>query len=1405
MRLPAIPRPAAWILATALVAVTLPALAAPAAADPPPYGATLVGPSQADMYPSGLEYDPVNDRLVIADTGLDRILLYTPTGTKLGEFGTAGSADGQFLSPRDTAIDGAGNIYVADAENNRIQKFTSAGVWQWTRGGTGSCSTCLNTPIGVTWDSANNQLLVASTGQNLIKSFDANGNWIWTSPSSATLGIGAPRDVQRDPAGRLWITDYKNHYMKAYDVDSAGVFASTAPTWSLGGNGQGLGQLNFPYNAVWSADGNTMYVSDTGNGRVARWDLSGTSPVPLSQFGHKCSVHPAPCPDPPASQGEFNHLRRVARDAAGNIFAADFWGNGIEVFRPDGSVLRQIAGATASVPGVAEAYGVAVGPDGTTYVMDRLNQRIERFSSAGHFLNHAGSRGTAGDSFSWPEAVAVAPDGYVWAADTRGDRISKWPANLSTTPSIPTWGSTGTGVGQFNYIEDLDVAPDGRVFIADTRNHRIQIFDPVAQTFTAFGGQGSGNGQFSQPQGVAVDSNAVYVADTGNNRIQKLSLAGVWQASYSTGLSGPEGIDVASDGTVWVADTGNNRVIHMTATLNPFAGDTFGSAGTGTGQFDRPHTLAAGSDTLFVADTYNDRVQTFTLQSGGGMGPYAPQYEAQISAPGGVAPLYPAGGVADGAGNRYLADSGGSRIVKIDSGGTQTTVLESGLNDPRKIVFDTAGSDLWVADTSDSQVLRITTTGSVVSTFGGTSVFKTPYGLDNDTTGVYVADTYNNRVRKIDKTTGTVLWTQTTCASKAFSRPRDLTVGSDGKVYVADTDNARIVPLDPTSGACSGNPFGSKGTGNNQFNSPRAITSDGSGGLWIAEAWNYRAKHVTNTGTFIAKTTSTQGSGTNQFRAAQCVFLQGNILNVCDTYGYRINRYTVDGAGVPAYLDVLGGTAPTPGGFNGAYGAGYGPNGELYVADWFNHRIQRFNPDGTFDTEWGGYGFTNGSLIFPTAVAVANGNVVVTDSENNRIQLFSTSGSLVGVVKPATGTPFSRPHQTAVAADGTYWVADTLNNRVVHIDSSSNVLGTFTTGLNRPRGIAIDSSGNLYVSNTDADKVEKRNSSGTVLATLTTSVNDPYGLAIGTYAGVDVLFVSDFQNDRIVAMNLDGTSLGTFGSSGSGTGQLDGPRGVAVDPTDGQIAVADWANSRISVWAGTGGGGPDVEPPDAVVTAPTNGQSIPAGTVVMTGNATDNVGVTNVDIAIKNSATGQWWKGSGWGSGATYLPATLGAPGTNSTSWTFSWPAPGPGQYGISVRARDAAGNIDPTKPWVNFTVVSGDTTPPDATVTVPTANQVFPLGTVTFTGNATDNVGVAYVRVAVKDRTTGQWWNGNSWQTAFVYFANATLETPGGTSTSWSFPWPAPSAGNYQLLVRADDANANIDPTKPFVNFSVS
>ena len=562
----------------------------------------------------------------------------------------------------------------------------------------------------------------------------------------------------------------------------------------------------------------------------------------------------------------------------------------------------------------------------------------------------------------------------------------------------------------------------------------------------------------------------------------------------------------------------------------------------------------------------------------------------------------------------------------------------------------------------------------------------------------------------------------------------------------------------------------------------------------------------------LGATTGGYGTGPGQFRQQSGIFMSGTSVVVGDQFSYQLQRFTVNGSGAPVYAETIGGTPPAAGGFNGPFGLSYGPNGELYVADWFNHRIEKFNADRSFAAQWGGYGTGGGSLIFPRGVLVApNGQVVVTDSENNRLSFFDGDGGFVKTLIPLV-FGLNRPGQTAIAANGTYWIADTDNNRLVHIDSAAIVLKTVTDGVSAPRGIAIDGNGDIFVANDGTDTITKYDSSGTLLGQIVGSgpgqgqVKDPHNITIGVVGDAELLFVADAGNDRVQAFGTSGAPVAAFG-----IGALDAPKGVALSPDGTELAVSDHLNNRVAFYSlgVIPPQPPDTTPPVGAVTVPVQNASYPIASIgTISGTATDDQsGVGSVLVGIKNRTTNDWLQANGtWGSTVYRAPATLDVPGGTSVNWTRTW-TPIAGSFAVNVITTDAVGNEDPNRPNVLFTVTAGapDTQAPNGTVTVPTANQTFQLGTVIMSGNATDNVGVGQVLVAIKNKTTSQWWNGSAWQSGFVWAGNASLGSPGAPSSAWSYSWAAPAAGSYLLQVRADDTSGNMDPTKPSVSFSVT
>jgi tripartite motif-containing protein 71 len=560
----------------------------------------------------------------------------------------------------------------------------------------------------------------------------------------------------------------------------------------------------------------------------------------------------------------------------------------------------------------------------------------------------------------FPEAVALDTQGNVYVADQLGYVVQKFTAAGQFETE---WGSYGGGHGQFGPIGGLATDAAGDVYVVDSSHNRIEKFDPSGHFITAWGHTGSELGQFhffssqnyTQPPGggIAIAGEYVYVADSGNNRIERFNLQGGEPLEWGSKGAGPGQLSyprgVAANATeVLVADDDNSRIERFTP--NGEYQTSAGTHGTGPGQFGFPYGVsldAAGN--AYVADDINHRVVKLNPELG-----YVGTWGGYGSRPGQLA--FPRALAADGAGDTYVADTANDRIQVFDPGGGYLRTIGASARDlsvltaPRGLATDPAGR-LLVSDTVGNRV-EVYAPGSNAfagawSTAGGhTAGFAEPAGIAIDPRGsVYVADTANARLVH--------LWGDGTFLSE-LGGPADLggaglssagaaaVAAGSGWVYVADTNHNRVLAYGPEGslrarwGAHGAD--GASGSGSGEFDHPSGIAIDGSGEVYVTDRGNSRIVKLSPDGEVLTEWGSA-GAGDGRFHAPT-------------------------GVAVDAARNV-------------------------YVVDSENNRVQVFDENGRFLAKWGFRGVELGELSQPSAITVdCAGDVYVADTNNNRVERF---------------------------------------------------------------------------------------------------------------------------------------------------------------------------------------------------------------------------------------------------------------------------------------------------------------------------------------------------------------------------------------------------------------------------------
>ncbi len=447
--------------------------------------------------------------------------------------------------------------------------------------------------------------------------------------------------------------------------------------------------------------------------------------------------------------------------------------------------------------------GITTDRNGNVFVVNTGKNNILKFTEGGTFLFQFGVPGNFSGNFVNPNVVAVNSAGNIYVADGMG-RVQKFDAS----------GRLLTYLGVFSSISlSLKIDSKDNLFIVDAGNSTISKFDSLDRFLFRFGSSGSRNGEMNSPRGIDLDQQGnIFVADLGNNRIEKFNAAGKYLSQF--GKSGqddgqftlPTDVAISAEDAVYVADAYNNRVQKFDKAGN-FLWKT-GALGSGPGQFNiNTHLTAGNTGNIYVSDTYNDRIQILDRD-----GKFLSQFGKYAPADGDVGN---AGSIAIDGSDHIYAMTGGNKIFrKFDSKGNflaqfgtygdgvdQFPVITNIFPETPSVVTTDRLGNVYGIDRSGN-ILKFDPNGVFIRRFGNwypslNGQLDRPAGIAVDAdSNIYVADTYHNRIVKLDPNGDFVTnITQTDNALFPVISPTDIKSDAGGNIY-ALAANQRILKFD---------------------------------------------------------------------------------------------------------------------------------------------------------------------------------------------------------------------------------------------------------------------------------------------------------------------------------------------------------------------------------------------------------------------------------------------------------------------------------------------------------------------------------------------------------------------------------------------------------------------------------
>lgn len=544
----------------------------------------------------------------------------------------------------------------------------------------------MNSPVAVAI--FGERIYIAEADANRVLALNKDGKILlrWGTKGDGDGQFRSPSGIAIDEQGNVYVSDYGNNRIQVFSSDGAFIR-------SFGRSGSGPKQFREPRGI--EAFRGLLYVADSGNRRVQILSYDGV-------YMGETAIR--------TKKDEMKSPVDVAVDVQNRIYVIDSEGHRVRIFDPTGSEIKSFGAKGSGVEGFSNPASIAVDAYGQIYVSDTGNHKLKKFDAQGRLLASIGSEGEGPGQFKSPLGLTVDRTGAVYILDAEKNTLQVFTSEKDDAKPL----SIASPLPSIGVLKEISIDKPGASGIAFKKRLWGLTGDSIAALGVIGGRQigasGSDPGMFKNPKGIAIDnSGSFWVADTGNNRLQKLSREGNLlqvigkKGSGEAEFRSPWAIAVSPKGNIHIADTRNRR-IQVLNSKGLFLG-VFGKEGKQPGRFMEPVDLSVDSaENIYVVDREKNTVSKY--------------------------------------------DSTGVLIWEVGRKGA----MDAEFNSPESILV-TADNEVYVLDSGNNRVQVFdASTGRFLRKFGnegsGPGEFRSPRGLAlEDGIRLYVGDRGNRRVQ----------------------------------------------------------------------------------------------------------------------------------------------------------------------------------------------------------------------------------------------------------------------------------------------------------------------------------------------------------------------------------------------------------------------------------------------------------------------------------------------------------------------------------------------------------------------------------------------------------------------------------------------------------------------------------